>query len=135
MTFHQFQRRLATLLRGAGCERYTAHQALADAAKCWREIREDDIAHGKSGEDPFFNYVVAEGVGVFALYGPEVHFYVIRGQEWDFRRHFDELAMIEVEAARAILASDFNRPNPDLTVTASLSRAWLLSSEGGLATG
>jgi len=134
MTFHDVQRRLNTLVREAGCERYTAQQALAEAAECWREIRQDDIAHGGSGEEPFFNFVVAEGVGIFTLYGTGVDFYVIRGQEWDFRNHFDPLAMPEVEPARAILASEFKRPVPDLSVEAGLSRAWLLSSGGGAAT-
>lgn len=135
MTFHDIQRRLDTLLRNAGCERYTARQALADAAERWREIRQDDVAHGKSGEEPFFNFVVAEGVGIFTLYGTDVVFYVIPGDEWDFRDRFEPLAMSEVESARAILASDFKRSAPDLTVEAPLSRAWLSSSGGGVAAG
>ena len=117
------------MLREAGCQGYTAGQALADAAQCWREIREDDIAHGGSGDEPFFNFVVAEGVGVFALYGADVEFYVVPGQEVDFRRQFEPLAMAEVEAARALLAEHFQRSAPDLVVESLLSRAWLLSSE------
>jgi hypothetical protein len=131
MTFHEVQRRLDTLLRDAGCERYTARQALADAAECWREVRQDDIAHGGSGEEPFFNFVVAEGVGVFAFYGTAVEFYVIPGDERQFRDHFEPLAMTEVEPARAIIQSDFKRLTPDVTVEARLCRAWLLSSDGG----
>jgi hypothetical protein len=135
MTFHDVQRRLDTLLREAGCERYSARQALADAAECWRDIRQDDIAHGGSGEEPFFNFVVAEGVGTFALYGAGVDFYVIPGDESDFRRRFEPLAMTEVDAARAILASEFKRSLPDLSVEPTLSHAWLLSSGGGPAAG
>src|SRR5262245_7077125 len=125
MTFHDVQHRLESLLRDAGCERYTARQALADAAECWREIRKDNIAHGGAGDEPFFNFVVAEGVGGFTLYGTDVDFYVVCGDELDFRRRFESLAMNEVEPARAILASDFNRPVPDLTVAAPLRSAWL----------
>ena len=127
MTLPELQRRLDTLLREAGCERYTAGQALDDAATCWREIRDDYVAHGGSGEEPFFNFIVAEGVGIFALYGTGVDFFVIRGEQRDFRRHFEPLAMSEVEAARAILESEFKRPRPDVTVDASLSRTWLAS--------
>jgi hypothetical protein len=135
MTFHDIQRRLDALLRDAGCERYTARQALADAAECWRDVRQDHIAHGGSGEEPFFNFVVAEGVGVFATYGSEVDFYVVRGDEWDFRCRFETLAMTEVQPAREILASDFNRSEPDLTIDGPLSRAWLLASDRGPAGG
>ena len=162
MSFHDVQRRLATLLRDAGCERYTARQALADVAKCWHEIRQDSIEHGGSGEEPFFNFVVAEGVGVFAIYGTGVEFYVIRGEEADLRdyfnqfkqltineveearpvlaeyyfcHHFEPLAMTEVDAARAVLAERFKRASPDLVIEPPLSRAWLLSSGAGFATG
>ena len=131
MTFHEVQRRLDTLLREAGCQRYTAREALAEAAECWREIRQDSIAHGGSGEKPFCNFVLTEGVGVFALYGTGVEFFVIRGEEWDFRRHFDRLAMDEVEEARAVLAKHFKRSAADLIIDPPLSRAWLLSSSGG----
>jgi hypothetical protein len=135
MSFHDVQRRLDTLLRDAGCERYTARQALADAAECWREIRQDSIAHGGSGEVPFFNFVVAEGVGVFAFYGTGVEFYVIPGDEWQFRDRFEPLAMTEVEPARAIISSEFKRSAPDVTVEAPLSGAWLQASDGGAAAG
>src|SRR5687767_6172010 len=90
MTFHDVQHRLDTILRKAGCDRYTARHALADAAKHWREIHQDDVAHGGSGEDPFFNFVVAEGVCVFAIYGTAVEFYVIRGEEADLRDYFNQ---------------------------------------------
>lgn len=135
MTFHDIQHRLDALLRDAGCEQYSARQALADAAECWREIHQDDIACGGSGEEPFYSFVVAEGVGVFAFYGPAVDFYVIRGEEWELRRRFEPLAMTDVEPARAILASAFKRSDPDLTIDAPLSQAWLLSSSGGPAAG
>ena len=125
MTFHDVQHRLDTLLRDAGCELYTAQQALAAAAECWRAIREDAVAHGQSGDDPFFNFVVAEGVGIFTFYGTDVEFYVIPGEEWQFRDRFDHLAMTEVEPARAIITSYFNKLMPDLTVDAPMSRAWL----------
>jgi hypothetical protein len=135
MNFHDIQLRLEELLRKAGCERYSAHEALADAAQCWREIRRDDVAHVGSGEDAFFNFVVAEGVGIFAFYGTGVDFYVVRGAEWNLRDRFEPLAMTEVEAARAILGSEFGRAVPDLSVEAGLSRAWLLSSGGGAPVG
>ena len=125
MTFDDIQSRLDELLRDAGCVRYTAREALVDAADCWREIRADDLAHGESGEEPFCNFVVAQGVGIFALYGTGVDFYVIRGEESVFRDRFDHLAMIEVDATRAILASDFGRTTPDLNIEPELCRAWL----------
>src|SRR5687767_11918150 len=130
MTFHDVQRRLDTMLREAGCQRYSGRQALADAAECWREVRDDDIAHGVLVEEPFFNFVATEGVGVFAMYGSGVEFYVVPGEEPDLRRRFEPLAMTEVEAARAILAAEFGRPAADLSIEASLSRAWLLASGG-----
>jgi hypothetical protein len=135
MSLRDIQLRLEVLLRDGGCERYTARQALADAAQCWREIREDDIAHGGSGEKPFGNFVATEGVAVFALYSAAVEFYVIRGDEADFRRHVDQLSTNEVEAMRAVLAEHFNRPAPDLIIEPPLSRAWLFSSGGGPAAG
>src|SRR4051794_21070613 len=97
MSFHDVQRRLATLLREAGCERYTAQQALADAATCWRAVRQDSIAHGGSGEEPIFNFIVAEGVGIFAMYGTNVDFYVVRGDELASREKSEQLAEIEAE--------------------------------------
>jgi hypothetical protein len=151
MTFHEVQHRLDTLLRDAGCERYSARQALADAAGCWREIRQDDIAHGGSGDEPFFNFVVAEGVGIFSFYSTNVDFYVVRADdlasrvdseplltteaEWIFRDRFEPLAMTEVDEARAILASQFNHRVPALSVEPPLSHAWLLSSAGDSAAG
>lgn len=135
MSFHEIQRRLDTLLRQAGCQRYTARQALADAAECWREIRLDNIAHGGTGEQPFCNFVVAEGVGIFALYGSGVEFYVIRGEERDFRHHFDQLAMSEVDETCAVLAEHFKRPAPDLVIEPPLSHVWLSSSGGAPASG
>jgi hypothetical protein len=100
-------------------------EALADAAECWREVRADDTAHGASGEEPFCNFVAVDGVAIFTFYGASVDFYVVRGDEWDFRGRFDPLAMTEVDAARAILRSDFGRPAPDLVMSAQLSREWL----------
>jgi hypothetical protein len=131
MTFHEVQSRLDVILKNAGCRQYTGHRALVDAAECWRDVCRDEVARGLSGDAPFFNFVVAEGVGVFALYGSEVQFHVVRGEEADFRRRFEQLAMTDVEGARGILASAFNRLAPDLIVNESLSRAWLLSSTGG----
>jgi hypothetical protein len=108
-----------------GCQKYTARQALADAAETWREVRQDDIAHGQPDERPFFNYFAIDGACVFTIYGRETAIYVLPGDESAFRSRFDKLAMKEVEEAMGILAEDFHKSLPDLLLNEQLTRKWL----------
>jgi hypothetical protein len=131
MTLHEIQLRFDTLLREAGCKRYTAAKALDDAAKCWRFIHADNVAHGEEVDGPFCNFVVTEDVGIFAFYGNDIEFYVVCGDEWAFRKRFDSLAMTDVNETRAILASDFQKELPDLIIPAALKQAWLITYNKG----
>jgi hypothetical protein len=125
MTIGDIQDRLDALLVEAGCRRYTAAEARADAAECWREICADAIAHGESPDAPFFNFVVSAGVGVFTFFGPQVELYVVRGDEWGFRTRFDPLAMVDVVQSRQVLADEYSKVTPDLVIDESLTAEWL----------
>ena len=96
----------------------------------WRDVYADAVAHGDSGDEPFFNYVAAEGAAVFTLYGPTVELFVFAAEEADLRdrdlrEQFDPLAMSEVRRARRILATVFNKPEPDVAMDGPLAAEWL----------
>jgi len=121
----QTQSRLGALLKQAGCTDYSADEARADAQECWRDIREDNLAHGDSADEPFFDFVLTENVAVFTFFEPSLSIYILPGDELSFRTRFEALAMIDVEEARQILATDFNKASPDIMLDPTLARAWL----------
>ena len=116
---------LEALLRRAGCVHYSADEARADAQECSREIRADTLAHGAAADRPFFSFVVTENVGIFTFYEPSLSIFVVPGDEMSLRSHFDALAMVDVEPARELLASQFGKSAPDLTLDEVSTRAWL----------
>src|ERR687896_618171 len=99
MNLDEVETRLETLLRQAGCRRYSSAKARADAQEVWRDVRQDDAAHGQSSDEPFFTFVVAEGVGVFTFFGPSREIFVLPGDEQHFRNPFEPLATVEVRQA------------------------------------
>ena len=132
MAFREIKDSLGQLLRTAGCRRYRAQQALADVAEHWRELTAD----GQAEPRPFLCYIVAEdAVGVFAFYDKAVELYVVPGSERDFITPFEELAFADVAGARALLRSQFGRPEPDLIIPPDLASSWLAISSGGPAAG
>lgn len=99
---------LDSLLQAAGCKKLTSGKVRAISQDCWRGIRDDERAHGSKEDRPFFDFLVAENVGVFLFYDAAVDIYVVPGDEWTFREHFEkDLAMVDVAAARELLASRF----------------------------
>lgn len=132
-TIDGVQGRLAVLLQQAGCHTYSAGEVRADAAECWRETREDAIAHGDSPDEPFFNFVVTDAAAVVTFFEPAVSIYVLAGDEFDLIQRIEgsRLAMMDVEPARQFLAREFGKVSPDLTVDASLAAEWLAGSPTG----
>ncbi len=69
MDVNELQSRLETLLEGAGCSRYTVRDLHRDTRQCRDDIYADNLARGESPASPFYNFIVAEGVAVFTLFG------------------------------------------------------------------
>jgi hypothetical protein len=129
VSIRDLQVRLDRHLKEAGCRGYTGGAAIADALETWCEIRRDCAAHGESQDQPFCNWVVTEGVCVFAFYDQNVELFVIRVDEPDFRQHFEPLAMAQVPENRRLLRIKFGRCEPDLVLQRRFCRAWLACSE------
>ena len=129
MNLEELDGHLDALLAGAGCTRYSASEARADAQEVWRDVREDAVAHGESPEDPFFNFVVAGSVGVFTFFEQSVAIYIVVGEEQEFRRNFDRLAMADIASAKRVLARGFGKNAPDILIPASLATHWLAAGD------
>jgi hypothetical protein len=129
VSIRDLQVRLDRQLKEGGCRVYTGGAAIADALGTWREIRRDCAAHGEPEDQPFCNWVVTEGVCVFAFYTQEVELFVIRVDEQEFRRDFELLAMAQVRENRELLHRRFGRCSPDLVLDRQFCRAWLACGE------
>jgi len=129
MSLGKVNSQLAALLTAAGCRAYSASDARSEAQRAWQNIRPNAGAPEEAAADPFFTFVVAESVGVFMFFARSVEIYVVAGKEQHFRTHFDNLAMIDVEAARRILTRQFRRKAPDLVIDPPDVTAWLNPDE------
>ena len=90
----EIQARLDSLLRSVGASKYTASEARLDAQEGWRELRAMRSSTVKSGDEPFFLFVVSTDGAVFTMFeGPRLSLYVIPVDERTFIQRFDEVAL------------------------------------------
>lgn len=124
MHAHEFAEALTALLAGFGTT--TTEPVIRRATKeCRDDIYADTLAHGGRSEDPFFNFVIAEGVAVFTFFESDFSLYVFRCNETDLISQTNRFAMSDTAECKAYLAEVHQKSLPDLVVSRPVCEHWL----------
>jgi hypothetical protein len=121
----EFESRLSAILAGAGSHCYGVADLRRDARDCRDDIYQDASQHGGDIAEPFFNFVVVDGVAVFALFESNFSVYVVSCEESELIERTNKLAVIDVDACRDILAREYGKSSPDAALPRSLGELWL----------
>lgn len=125
MTLNEFELRLGELLANAGCSKYGVRDLHRDAKECRDYVYADSIAHGQSASDPFFNFIVAEGVAMFTFFEFDFAVYLFHCDEFQLISDTEPLAMSDTDACKLLLARKYGKREPDLTIARGLAECWL----------
>jgi hypothetical protein len=109
LTLNEFESWLGTLLAQAGCVKYSVPDLHRDAKQCRDEIYADNIAHGGTAAEPFFDVIIVEGVAVFTFFERDFSVYVFRCDEDALIRDTSPLAMADTVACKSLLAGKIRR--------------------------
>lgn len=121
----EFESLLSALLADAGSNRYRVADLRRDTRDCRDDIYKDRSQHRGDIAEPFFNFVVADGVAVFTFFESIFSVYVVSCEESELIAQTDRLAMIDVDACRDLLAREFGKSAPDAALPRSLGELWL----------
>jgi hypothetical protein len=121
----EFESRLSALIAEAGSHRYSVADLRRDTRDCRDDIYQDTSQHGDDIAEPFFNFVVVDGVAVFTLFESNFSVYVVSCEESELIAQTNRLAMIDVDACRDLLAREYGKSAPDAALPRSLGELWL----------
>lgn len=121
----EFESCLSALLAEAECHCYALADLRRDARDCRDDIYQDTSQHGGDIAEPFFNFVVVDGVAVFTLFESNLSVYVVSCEESELIDQTNRLAMIDVDACRDLLAREYGKSMPDAALPRSLGELWL----------
>lgn len=127
MDLNDFELRLGELLSDAGCLKYGVRDFHRDTKQCRDNIYADDIGYGESAGDPFFNFVLAEGVAVFTFFELDLALYVFRCNEYELINDITPFGMADTDACKLLLAGKYGKTGPDLVLSRGLAEYWLSS--------
>jgi DNA-binding winged helix-turn-helix (wHTH) protein len=74
---------------------------------------------------PFFNFVIVEGVAIFTIFDDPFEIYIFSCDEFELIRKFDEFAMIDVGPCKQLLATRYGKMAPDVAAARSLAQLWI----------
>lgn len=91
-----------------------------------KEIREDSLAHGESGDAPFWDLVSDERTHAFSVFAPDRFelFLASGGDFQDLVGRLNMLAMIDVDELRQLLVQTFGLERPLISVDRSVAEFW-----------
>lgn len=121
----EFESLLSALLADAGSNRYRVADLRRDARDCRDDIYKDRSQHRGEIAEPFFNFVVADGVAVCTVFESIFSVYVVSCEESELIAQTDRLAVIDVDACRDLLAREYGKSEPDAALSRSLGELWL----------
>ena len=124
MELHDFESRLRSLLQICGSQ-VSLEELRTDIRECRDEIYADDVAHGKSIGEPFFNFTIYENVAVFTFFDNEFSVYVLPCNQMELIRLMEPLAMIETEECKALIGQRFGKHKPNLQILRAVAELWL----------
>jgi hypothetical protein len=127
LDLNEFESRLGLLLANAGCSKYGVREIHQDTKECRNEVYADSVAHGQSPADPFFNFIVAEGVAVFTFFESDFAVYVFGCDERKLISDTASLAMADTDACKLLLATNYGKNGPDVKIPRELAECWLSS--------
>lgn len=104
-----------------------SERQLAEGTReCRDEVYADNVKHGGSIEDPFFNFIIRDSVAVLVFFDDPFAFYIL---PCDGRILSSELehnfAMTDVEQCRQYLRGRFGKEQPDVSAPRWLAEAWI----------
>lgn len=124
MELHDFELQLRSLLQKCGSQ-VSLEKVRADVRECKDEIYADDVAHGKSIGDPFWNFTIHENVAIFTFFENDFSLYVFLCDQAELIRLMKPLAMIETEECKSLIAQRFGKRKPDLQIPRAAAELWL----------
>lgn len=105
--------------------RYSVADLRRDTRACRDDIHKDTSQHGGDIAEPFFNFVVVDGVAIFTLFESSFSVYVVSCKESELIAQTNSLAMIDVSAVRDLLAREYGKSAPDAALPRSIGELWL----------
>ena len=121
----EFESRLSVRFAEAGIHRYGVADLRRDTRNCRDDIYNDTSQHGGDIAEPFFNFVVADGVAIFTLFGSDFSVYIVPCEESELIAQTNSLTMIDIGAVRDLLAREYGRSVPDAALPRSIGELWL----------
>jgi len=117
---------LSKVLRDVGST-LTLDDVRSALAATNREIREDSIAHGGSGEEPFWDMLSDEKAHVFSVFGPNtVDLYAFSSPDFHaLISRLNLLAMTDVDELKELLAKVYGIGGPQISMSRSHAEHWL----------
>jgi hypothetical protein len=105
----------------------STHQVRAALVATNRETRADSVAHGGTGDEPFWDLVSDERVHVFSVFGTNTFdLYIFAAP--DFHELIDKLnsfAMVDVGELKDFLAMRYGITTPHISINRSHAEYWL----------
>ncbi|HNO76491.1 MAG TPA: hypothetical protein PKN33_00400 [Phycisphaerae bacterium] len=124
---HSLKTRLSELLRAAGGHDGAERELRLATKECRDELYADNILHGGSIQDPFFNLIAFEEVAVFTFFEEPFLFYVLNCNVPDLICDTEVFSMDDVAACKEYLATNYGKPNADISVSRTLAEHWIES--------
>ncbi|MCA9120597.1 MAG: hypothetical protein KDB11_10460 [Planctomycetales bacterium] len=124
-SLNDFESRLSARLAEAGMHRYSVADLRRETRDCRDFIYKDTSQHGGDIAEPFFNFVVVDGVAVFTLFEVDFSVYIAPCQESELIAQTNSLAIIDVAAVRDLLAREYGKSVPDAALPRSIAELWL----------
>src|SRR5262245_12751980 len=104
-------------------------QALRENTRVCRDaIYADNLVHGGSIEDPFYNIVIVNGVAAFTFFESEFSIYVVSCDEATLINETEPLALSDTLECRRLLANNYSKHVPDIVVSRTLAEHWVEGS-------
>jgi hypothetical protein len=122
---NELESRLEALLAEAGCSTYGVRDLHRDTKLCRDDIYADNVAHGQSSVGSFYNFIVADGVAVFTFFESDFSVYVVGCDEQQLIAETISFALADTDACKSLLANQYGKPEPDLTVSRGMAEHWL----------
>ena len=120
-----FETRLAARFAEAGMRRYNVANLRQETRDCRDDIYKDASQHGGDIAEPFFNFVIVDGVAIFTLFDSDFSVYVVSCVESELIVQTNNLAMVDVGAVRDLLAREYGKSDPDAALPRSMGELWL----------
>lgn len=124
MQADEFAVAVSSLLRQFGDE-LTESIVRRQTADCRNDIYADAIAHGGRIEDPFFNFVLLDGVAVFTFFESQFSIYVVRCDETELISQTNQFALADTVECKNYLADKYGKNEPDLIIPCDVCEHWL----------